>query len=306
MGVAKDADDAQIKRAHRKLARKYHPDVSNEANAEEKFKELQEAYEVLKDPEKRKAYDQLGSEWKSGQEFKPPPGWERAAGFDFHSGGFAGSEAGQFSDFFESLFGGQFRGRAKPRDFARRGDDLRTKIEISLEDAFKGISPTITLNVPELNQYGQLITKRKALRIKIPAGVVDGQKMRLTGQGGKGSAGASKGDLYLEIHIKPHPYFAIEGHDVYLDLPVTPWEAALGTKIGVPTLAGMVDMTLPKGVKSGKRMRLKGRGLKSKAVTGDQYVTFLIQTPVPTTNAQIELYEKMAREMSFNPRDGLF
>ncbi len=298
MGVEKSAAPEQIKSAYRKLARKYHPDVSKEANAEEKFKELQEAHEVLKDPEKRKAYDELGSSWQGGQEFRPPPGWSEQ-GMHFETGDSGG---GQFSDFFDSLFGGGFARQRRPQDFARRGDDLRTKIEITLEDAYKGLDPTISLNVPSVNQQGQLVTTQKSLKIKIPAGVIDAQQMRLAGQGGEGTHGAPKGDLYIEIHIKPHRYFAIEGRDVYLNLPIAPWEAALGTKIKAPTLAGDVEMKVPKGAKSGQKMRLKGRGLKSKGVSGDQYITFFIQTPEVKSKEQEAFYQKMSQEFSFYPR----
>ena len=298
MGVEKSAAPEQIKSAYRKLARKYHPDVSKEANAEEKFKELQEAHEVLKDPEKRKAYDELGSSWQGGQEFRPPPGWSEQ-GMHFETGDSGG---GQFSDFFDSLFGGGFARQRRPQDFARRGDDLRTKIEITLEDAYKGLDPTISLNVPSVNQQGQLVTTQKSLKIKIPAGVIDAQQMRLAGQGGEGTHGAPKGDLYIEIHIKPHRYFAIEGRDVYLNLPIAPWEAALGTKIKAPTLAGDVEMKVPKGAKSGQKMRLKGRGLKSKGVSGDQYITFFIQTPEVKSKEQEAFYQKMSQEFSFHPR----
>lgn len=299
MGVEKNATSEQIKRAYRKLARKYHPDVSKELNAEEKFKELQEAHEVLKDPEKRKAYDQLGSAWQGGQEFRPPPGWS-TQGMHFEAGDFGG---GQFSDFFESLFGGGFARQRRPQDFAQRGDDLRTKIEISLEEAYRGFEPTISLKIPELNQKGQLVNTLKSLRIKIPAGVIDGQQMRLAGQGGEGTHGAPKGDLYIEIHIKPHRYFSVEEQDLYLNLPISPWEAALGAKIKVPTLAGQIEMTVPKGVKSGQKMRLKGRGLKSKAAIGDQYITFFIQTPEAKSKAQEVFYQNMSHEFSFNPRE---
>lgn len=296
MGVAKTADSAEIKRAYRKLARKYHPDVSNESNAEEKFKELQEAYEVLKDPEKRKAYDQLGAGWKAGQEFRPPPGWE------MHREGFSFGEGSGFSDFFESLFGGGFARRPKGRPFAMRGADLSAKIEISLEDAFLGSIPTISLMMPEVNAQGVVVNQQKSLKIKIPAGVTNGQKLRLAGQGGSGQAGGPKGDLYVEIMIKPHPYFSLEGKDVYLNLPIAPWEAALGAVVQAKTLAGLVDMKVPAGAKSGQKLRLKGRGLKHGGAAGDQYVTFFIQTPKAMNEAQRAFYENMRDTFQWDPR----
>jgi len=297
MGVSRDAKLDEIKKVYRKLARKYHPDVSKEANAEEKFKELQEAYNVLKDSEKRSAYDQLGSDWQSGQEFRPPPEGTSSQ-YEFRQDG------GDFSDFFESLFGGGgFTSRRSSRQgFAVRGEDLHSKISISLEDAHHGAVHTIRLQVPELDkQTGQLITKLRTLKIKIPVGVTQGQQIRLAGQGGEGFQGAPNGDLYLEIDIKPHHVFRIENKDVFLTLPIAPWEAALGAKIAVPTLAGKVELTIPAGVQSGQKLRLKGKGLLGKSV-GDQYVILKIMTPIPKNEEQRKLYETMAKEMPFNPR----
>jgi curved DNA-binding protein len=306
MGVTRKAKPDEIKRSYRKLARKYHPDVSKEANAEAKFKELQEAYAVLKDPEKRAAYDQLGSNWKSQQEFRPPPEWgQQFGGFQFHSdfGGGGGAASG-FSDFFDSLFGGGFtRGRAggARREFKARGQDVHSKIAISLEDAFNGTTQTIRLQIPEINQQGMQHFTTKTLKVKIPQGIATGQQIRLTGQGGEGVGGGPNGDLYLEITFRPHHLFNVEGKDVYLTLPLTPWEAALGAKITIPTLAAKVEMKVPVGTQSGTKMRLKGKGFPG----GDQYVTFQIKVPVPQNEQERQLYATMARDMNFNPRQGM-
>jgi curved DNA-binding protein len=301
LGVDRDVKPDELKRVYRKLARKYHPDVSKEANAEEKFKEVQEAYEVLKDPEKRKAYDQLGANWKTGQEFRPPPGWETQ--FDF-GGGAAGFTGEQFSDFFESLFGGGFTSRRTTRrGFTPRGEDLRSKISISLEDAFHGTTQTLRLQMPVVDASGRVITKPCTLKVKIPAGIKQGQQIRLAGQGGEGYGGAPRGDLYLEVAIKPHALFKLEGKNVYLAVSITPWEAALGAKVAVPTLAGKVELSVPAGSESGKKLRLRGRGLPGKN-KGDQYVTLQIVTPIPKNEQQREFYRKMAETMPFNPRAG--
>lgn len=297
IGVARDAKEEEIKRAYRKLARKYHPDVSKESNAEERFKEVQEAYEVLKDTKKRAAYDQLGSNWKSGQDFRPPPNWH----------GFAGGQgdpsdnmdAGDFSDFFSSIFGGQAGGRFhRGRARAQQGQDERAVIQITLEEAFRGGSKSIQLQFP-----GDVRT----LKITIPPGILPGQQLRLAKQGGAGLGGGQPGDLYLEIQIQPHRYFTLEGRDVYLTLPISPWEAALGAKISVPTLGGTVDMRIAPNANAGQKLRLKGRGLPGKPNAGDQYVVLQIATPPAETESQRAFYEKMSEEMAgFNPRKGLF
>ncbi|HEX2494430.1 MAG TPA: DnaJ domain-containing protein, partial [Steroidobacter sp.] len=226
MGLARDASQDEIKRVYRKLARKYHPDVSKEPNAEERFKEVQEAYEVLKDPEKRAAYDQLGSNWRAGQDFRPPPDWGR--GFEFTTS-FGEAEDGGFSDFFSSLFGsrspfGQARsGRA--RNFSAAGEDHVAKIQIDLEDAYRGGSQTIELKSPHLTDEGRVAVKPRTLKVAIPAGVVEGQRIRLQGQGSAGVGGGPAGDLYLEIEFRPHRRFQVDGRDVTLSLPIAPWEA---------------------------------------------------------------------------------
>ncbi len=305
MGVARDATQDDIKRAYRKLARKYHPDVSKERDAERRFKELGEAYEVLKDPEKRAAYDQLGKDWRAGQEFRPPPGWD--AGFEFSGGGYTDADHGGFSDFFETLFGrgGNFRGGGPFRASygSARGEDHHSRIEVSLEDAFRGTTLSLQLRIPEYDAQGRLSSKLRNLQVKIPRGVTSGKRIRLAGQGGTGISGGSPGDLFLEVHIKPHPLYQVDGKDVLLPLPITPWEAALGGKVEVPTLAGKVDLAIPPGARSGQKLRLKGRGLPVPGENpGDQYAVLQIVTPPADSAAKKALYEKMARELPFNPR----
>ena len=314
LGVPKDASESDIKRAYRKLARKYHPDVSKEADAEERFKEIGEAYAVLKDPEKRVAYDQLGRGARPGEEFTPPPGWD--AGFEF-SGGFAGDGAEQFSDFFESLFGGRGRrqyaytaggfGGGAAEGFRRggmRGQDHHAKVLISAEDSYHGATRTITLQVPEVTREGHVETKQRTLNVTIPKGIIEGQVIRLAGQGTPGSGGQPAGDLYLEVAFQPHRLFRIDGRDVYLELPITPWEAALGANVKVPTLGGKVDLKIPPGAKSGHKLRLKGRGLPG-TQPGDQYVELKIVTPQPRNAEDEALYRKMAEQMPLNPRTAL-
>ena len=301
MGVAQDASQEDVRRAYRRLARKYHPDVSKETDAETRFKELGEAYEVLKDPEKRAAYDQLrAGGYRSGEEFRPPPGWD--SGFEFSGGGFTEADAGAFSDFFESLFGaGAAHGYGARRRPGRRGQDHHARIQISVEDAFLGASRSITLQVPELDNSGHVRTRSHTLNVKIPAGVKEGQQIRLAGQGAPGLGDAPAGDLYLEILFAPHPIFQADGRDIYVTLPITPWEAALGAKVPVPTLGGKVETTIPAGAQSGQKLRLKGRGLPG-SPPGDQYLVLQIQTPMATSESEREAYEQLARAVSYNPR----
>jgi curved DNA-binding protein len=304
MGVARDASQDDIKRAYRKLARKYHPDVSKEANAEDRFKEVQEAYEVLKDPEKRAAYDQLGQNWRAGQDFRPPPDW----GQDFEfSRGPSGTEDARFSEFFSSLFGEESpfaRTRQGTGGFRAAGRDHYARVQIALEDAFRGGTHTIELTAPELTPDGHVITRPRTLRVTIPQGVVAGQQIRLNGQGSPGLGGGPPGDLYLEIGFKPHPRYTVEGRDLTVVVPVAPWEAALGAKIEVPTLGGPVEMRIPAGARAGQRLRLKGRGLPG-PVPGDQFVELKIALPPADTPSARELYERMRDEIDFDPRAGL-
>ncbi|MFA9461142.1 DnaJ C-terminal domain-containing protein [Thiohalorhabdus methylotrophus] len=314
LGVSRDADRDEIKRAYRKLAHKYHPDVSKEPDAEKRFKEVKEAYEVLSDPEKRQAYDQLGSGWQAGQSFEPPPGWE--GNFDFRGGGFSAFGAEEFSDFFESLFGaGGFRqqdpfSRARggtwggAGGFAGRGEDQHGHLEITLEEAFQGGSRRIQMTTPEPDGKGRMVNKPRSLDVRIPSGVRDGQQIRLSGQGSPAPGGGARGDLYLELRIQPHRHFRLEDRDVYLNLPITPWEAALGERIQVPTLGGTVTLAIPPGAQSGQKLRLKGRGLPG-SHPGDQYVIVQIKVPKPETEEQKELYREMARKLPFTPRADL-
>ncbi len=300
LGVERGASQDEIKRAYRRLARKYHPDVSKEPDAEARFKETREAYEVLKDPEKRSAYDQFGENWKAGQDFQPPPGWERRSGPSFGDEAFAG--AGDFSEFFETLFGqgGQGGFRFRAGGGRMRGEDASATISIPIEDAFQGATRTVTLEVPEVDASGRVGRRRRTLNVRIPKGVTAGQRIRLEKQGGPGLGGGPPGDLYLTVEFEPHPLYRAEGKDLYLELPVTPWEVALGRKVKVPTLAGTVDLKIPAGAGSGKTLRLKERGLPGKP-PGDQYVELKVVVP-PADEKARELYEKLEREHNVNPR----
>jgi curved DNA-binding protein len=303
MGVERDATQDEIKRAYKKLARKYHPDVSKEADAETRFKEVGEAYEALKNPEKRAAYDQLGANYKAGQDFHPPPNWD--AGFEFHGGG--DGQTADFSDFFESIFGQRSRSagtRQQHAGFGMRGEDHHAKVQIDLEDAYQGATRSITLRAPELDASGHLISKQRTLNVKIPKGVKQGQNIRLSGQGTPGQGGAEAGDLYLEIAFNPHSIYRVDGHDVYLDLPVTPWEAALGATVKVPTPGGPVDLKIAAGTVSGRKLRLKARGIPA-STPGDLYVVPQITLPVADSDVAKDLYRKMEQELAYNPRSKL-
>ena len=296
LGVARDAGTDDIKRAYRRLARKYHPDVSKEPQAEQRFKEINEAHAVLSDTEKRAAYDRVGSNRRGGEDFTPPPNWN-TEGFNFRAGGFG--DAGEFSDFFSSLFGGGTRGARG--GFRMQGDDQHAKIRIALEDSYAGATRSLQLTVPEVDAHGRVSTGTRTLQVKVPAGVVGGQQIRLSGQGAPGVGGGPAGDLYLEVELEPHPLFRTQGRDVFLDLPVAPWEAALGATVTVPTLGGNVELKIPAGAQTGQKLRLKGRGLPG-ATPGDHYAVLQIVNPKADSPAARELYQRMARELSFNPR----
>lgn len=298
MGLSRSATQDEIKRAYRKLARKYHPDVSKEPDAEQRFKEIGEAYEVLKDPEKRAAYDRLGADWRAGQEFRPPPDWDR--GFSFAGGGFTPGDASQFSDFFESLFGRGFAWGGG-REVQARGEDTYAKVVIDLEDAYHGATRTLNLRHTEVSPDGRPVVAERALNVRIPKGVRPGQHIRLAGQGGAGRGQGEAGDLYLEVELRPHPLYRVEGRDVFLELPVAPWEAALGASVKAPTPTGAVDLKIPSGSANGRKLRLKGRGIPSKP-PGDLYVVLQIALPPAETEAAKALYRKMAEELRFNPR----
>jgi len=299
VGVGRDATQDEVKRAYRKLARKYHPDVSKEANAEVKFKELGEAYEVLKDPEKRAAYDQLGSNWNAQQDFQPPPDW--GSGFEFRGAPPGGGGADGFSDFFESLFG-QARGPAGGgRGFQMQGEDHHAKILIDLEDSYQGASRSISLKMPEVTADGHVVTQNRTLKVSIPKGIRQGQQIRLNGQGAKGHGGAGAGDLYLEVEFNPHRFYHVEGADVYLDVPLAPWEAALGASVKVPTPSGAIDLKIPANSQAGKKLRLKGRGIPAKT-PGDLYVVLQIVLPSADDDKARDIYQRMSEEIEFSPR----
>lgn len=295
MGVGRDASADEIKRAYRRLARKYHPDVSKEPDAETRFKEVGEAYEVLKDPEKRSAYDHLGDRYQSGQDFEPPPDWRSDFDTERRPGG--------FSDFFEHLFGGADLRSARG---AQQGQGFNSfaQIDITLEDAFRGAQRSVSLKRIERGQDGRPHQRVQQLAVKIPAGVTDGQQIRLAGQGEPGFGGGPRGDLFLQVHILPHRIFRSDGRDIRLELPVTPWEVALGQTVRVPTLAGQVEMKIPKGSQSGRQLRLKGRGLPGNP-PGDQNVVLEIVTPPAESPEDEALYRKMADAMPMNPRQSL-
>lgn len=300
LGVARDASIEDIKKAYRRLARKYHPDVSKESRAEEHFKEVSEAYEVLRDPEKRAAYDQLGGNWQAGQEFRPPPGWQ--GGPRPGPDGFSGRD---FSDFFESMFGGLhgasgFAG-ARSHSQQRTGQSQTVPLDISLEEAYRGGTRTLQLQTPERNASGQTITRTRSLNVKIPSGVTHGQKIRLSGQGNVGSGGGANGDLYLEMKIKPHPFYTVKDRDITVELPLAPWEAALGGKVEVPTLGGSVTINIPANAGNGQKLRLRGRGLPGEP-PGDQFAVLRIVNPPADTEAARALFQRMAQELPFDPR----
>lgn len=304
LGLEKSATQDEIKRAYRSLARKFHPDLNKDEGAEERFKEIGEAHEVLSDPEKRAAYDQIGQGYHPGQDFQPPPDWD--AGFEFSYGdGARGAQEHEFSDFFETLFGeGLRRQRTAQSNFHARGQDHHAKIQIAIEDAYAGAKRTIFLKVPELTADGHLTVKERKLEVTIPKGVTEGQHIRLKGQGAPGLGDGGAGDLYIEVAFEPNRLYRVEGSDIYFDLPVAPWEAALGAKVRVPTLGGKVDLKVPAGSGQGSKLRLKGRGLPSKP-PGDFFVNLQIALPPADTPKAKELYEAMAEDLDFDPRKSL-
>jgi curved DNA-binding protein len=295
LGVPRDAGADDIKRAYRKLARKYHPDVSKEPQAEERFKEIGEAYEVLGDAEKRAAYDRLGERWRGGQEFQPPPDF--GSGFEF-SGDAAGAQDDEaaFSEFFESLFGAARRGGGH----AGMSADHHARVDIDLEDAFSGAERTITLQSPQTDASGRVRLVERSLRVRIPAGVRAGQRLRLAGQGAPGPRG-TRGDLYLEIHFRPHPSWRLVDRDLYMELPVAPWEAALGARLQIAVPGAKVELQVPAGSQGGRKLRLKGRGLPGKP-PGDLYVELRVVLPPAEDPKVAQAWRRMAAELSFNPR----
>jgi len=306
LGVPRNASDAELKKAFRKLAREYHPDVAKDKKrAEEKFKEINEAYEVLGDATKRKRYDELGANWKSGADFQPPPGWENVAGqqsrgrggqgdnFEYHFGGTG------FSDFFEQLFGsrggrrGGFSGfgNMQGQEFAERGRDVEGDLMVALEEAAHGSVRSVSVRQNSHTHTYQ---------VRIPAGVTEGQRLRVAGRGETGSGGGEAGDLYLRVRLARHPDFDVQGHDLIHEAEIAPWEAVLGAEISVPTLTGQVSIKIPPGTQSGQKLRVRGRGLSS---AGDLYAVMKIVVPAKVSDDEKKLWEQLKRESRFNPRD---
>ena len=312
LGVSRSASADEIKKAYRKLAQKLHPDVNKDPSAESRFKQVNEAYEVLGDPDKRKKYDALGTNWRAGQDFQPPPGYENIH-FDFggapgQGGAFSFEDLGGFSDFFGTLFGSQFgqarSGRSRGRDSMRamRGQDQEAELTITVEEAYHGARKTIALQVPEMTPYGEANYQTHKYDVKIPAGATEGSRIRLSGQGSAGRGGGEAGDLYLTIHMSPHPIYTVKDHDLEMDLPITPWEAALGAKVNVRTLAGTMSLTIPARTQSGQKLRLRGKGLPKGKTAGDLLATIRIVVPDRLTSKERELFEQLAHESTFRPR----
>ena len=311
LGVAKNASSDQIKKEYRKLARKYHPDVNKNVDAEEKFKEVGEAYEVLKDPEKRKAYDQYGANWKAGKEQEKhqqkyqhryqntPGGGFQEGGFDF-GGDFGGS--GEYSDFFENLFGGGRRtgGRSYGKPRSMKGEDINASISIPLQDAFQGSVRKISFETQSVNANGNIEHRPISLTVKIPKGIQNGKKIRLAGKGGPGHNGGAPGDLYIKIDYETSANCLVEGGDIYITYPIAPWEAALGESVSILTPEGGINLKIPKGSENGKKLRLKGKGIPSKT-PGDLYVVLKIVLPPADNEKTQKIYEEM-KTLNFNPR----
>ncbi len=297
LGVERDADADAIKKAYRKFAHKYHPDVSKDPAGEEKFKEVAEAYQTLKDPEKRAAYDQLGRH-QPGQDFQPPPDWGR----QFGETGFSFDDV-DLADLFAGLAGGRRQAGRQGRTFQMPGQDYEVTAHITLDDACRGTTVELNLAVPEYDEHGRLHRVQRAFKARIPKGATDGQRLRLRGKGGKGMGGGADGDLYLNIALHPHSLYRVSGHDLYLDLPLTPWEAALGAVIEVPTLSGSVHLKVPAGTHAGQRLRLAKRGLpKPQEGEGDLYAIVQIVVPTVLSERERALFKELADGSTFNPR----
>ena len=315
LGVNRQASQEDISKAFKKLARQCHPDLNpNDCKAEGKFKDINEAYEVLRDPEKRKLYDQLGPNWQHGQNFQPPPGYENVR---FHFGGAGGGgqqfDMGGFSDFFQTIFGGAggmggfgggpgFGSGGGFQRRASRGQDVEAGLELTLEEAYHGGSKAITLQMESAGPDGRPTLAPRTLSVNIPAAIREGAKIRLAGQGGQGFGGGPAGDLYLKVMIRPHSRFKLEDVNVLTDLPLSAWEAALGATVRVPTLDGEVDMNIPAGISSGRKMRIRGKGLNGKTGRGDQLVRVMIHTPKEITDEERALWKKLSETSRFDPR----
>jgi curved DNA-binding protein len=310
LGVAREATADEIKKAFRKLARKYHPDVSKEADAERRMKEVNEAYTVLSDPERRAAYDRLGKSRRPGEDFRPPPDWD--AGFEFSAhGGFAPGETADFSDFFAQIFsrmgasaGANSDARRRGGAFRVRGDDHHAKVFLEVEDAFHGAVRELSLHMPAIDGEGHVTTQKRTLKVKIPVGVREGRIIRLAGQGAPGPDGAPAGDLLLEVHFSPHARFGVDGRDLRVDLPVTPWEAALGAVVPVDLPGGCFKVRVPAGARGGGTLRLRGKGIPGQP-PGDAILTLRIVLPPADTPKARDLYAAMARDFDFDPRRSL-
>jgi len=300
LGVAKDASADDIKKAYRKLARKYHPDVSKETDAKEKFQDVSEAYETLKDAEKRAAYDQLGS-FQPGQDFQPPPGWEQ----QFSQGGFSFDDL-DLADLFASLGGararGGFGGARARADIPIPGEDYEVAAQVTLEQAYHGTVVELNLQMPEYDQHGRLRRVPHNFSARIPKGVADGERLRLAGKGGTGFNGGRNGDLYLNIRLLPHKLFRATGRDLYLDVPLAPWEAVLGTTVEIPTLGGPVRLRVRPNTQAGQQLRLAKRGLPKPGHEGDLYAIVQIVVPPESSAEEQALYRQLGKASKFNPR----
>lgn len=305
LGVEKSATQDEIKRNYRKLARQFHPDVNKDAGAEDQFKEIGEAYEVLGNPEKRAAYDDLGKAAKPGQDFRPPPQWDQ--GFEFsqtRAGGTGGGE--DYSEFFETLFRNRRHQQGGPRDFRNgefhaRGEDHHARIYIDLKDSYEGAKRTITMRAPEVDPQGHVMLRERALNVEIPKGIQEGQTIRLKGQGTPGLGRGAAGDLYLEVAFNADPLYRVSGKDVFFDLPVAPWEAVLGASVKVPTPSGAIMMKIPPGSFGGRELRVKGRGLPAQQ-PGDLYAVLKIVLPPADSEPARQAYRAMERDLPFDPR----
>jgi curved DNA-binding protein len=298
LGVDPDVDNKAIKVAYRKLARKYHPDVSDHNDAEAQFKEIVEAYEVLKDSAKRAEYDEIRQYGGQQQGFRPPPG---------SAGGHGDSQyQGDFSDFFSSIFGadGDARsgGSTSRRPFSQRGQDIETELPIFLEDTLSDASKEISYHLPYFDNEGRVTEVNKTLKVKIPAGIANGERIRLKGQGALGIGEGASGDLYIRIRLVPHPLFDVEGHNLIITLPIAPWEAALGAKVTLPTLSGKIQLTIPANSQSGQRLRIKGKGLPSKQMRGDLYAVLKVVMPPSSNEAIKDQWQQLAELAPFEPR----